>query len=125
MRKRMCYWEGVVLDTVLNIHISRCENKKCPEFLSLVDEDICNQCQNRMPIQGRDKLAESMETEVYGVSLDERDEEIVIQLFNTHCRKCPRFDEKERLCLDLKCDHIVPIRSLMKNSNIHCPLGLW
>lgn len=125
MKKRLCTKQSVVLCTNLNMHISRCENRECVNYLSIVDEEICGECEDKDSIEGVDRLANSMAKDVYDIELDERKDKVVAHLFNEYCKKCQYYDKKEKMCSELKCDYLIPIKGLMRSHNICCPLGLW
>lgn len=125
MRKRVCLYQSMVLETRLNIHLSRCEHSDCKYYLNPVGEDICNACPQKMAIEGEDDLANSMKDDVFAVELDERLAEVIVQLFEKHCESCIHYSKQDSMCGKLRCDYAIPIKTLMRNPNIKCPLELW
>lgn len=125
MRKRTCQQQSMILETRLNIHVSRCENRACKYYLNPVSEEICNSCSQKVSIEGEDELANSMADDVYNVKLDERSDQTVVHIFNNHCEKCSHYSKKDGMCIQLTCEYAIPIKSLMRNPSIHCPLRLW
>jgi hypothetical protein len=125
MQKRICHWQSTMLETRLNIRVSRCENSTCRYHLNPISEEICLACNQRRLIEGQDKLAESLMDDIYGVELDERSDQEVVNLFKGHCIECPQYNKKDGMCIALQCKHCIPVENLIRNPNIHCPLGVW
>ena len=123
MSKRVCEWQHMMLETGLNIHVSRCENKGCESFLSPVHRELCESCQHRLPTKDRDEVIESMAEDIH-IEGGRQDAEAQ-HFFETHCKKCEQYDAVEGYCLKIKCDFAAPIRDLMVNPGTHCPLELW
>lgn len=93
MKKRVCQWQSVMLETRLNVHISRCENKACKNYLTPVNEKICNSCMEQNPIGDEDEVVNSM-TEVFDVKLNEQSDHILAHLFDNYCAECSKQDEE-------------------------------
>ena len=89
MKRRVCQWQSVMLETTLNVHISRCENHECRHHLGPVNEEICITCTRRNPIGDEDEVANSMADEVYNVEVNKQSEKILAHLFDKHCADCP------------------------------------
>ena len=124
MDKRLCVWQSVMLETRLNIRISRCVNRQCKIYLNPVHKEVCESCPSRVPIEGKDEITESIADTVY-VELDGRQDEGVEHILSNHCKKCEHYDKKDGLCAMLTCEYPLPMRDLMRNLSIHCPLELW
>ncbi len=82
-----------MLETRLNIHVSRCENKVCKNYLGPVNEEICNSCAQQNSIGDKDEVANSM-AEVFNVELNEQSDQILAHLFDNYCAECSQQDEK-------------------------------
>lgn len=87
MKRRVCQWQSVMLETRLNVHISRCENNACQHYLGPVNEKICIECSQRQPIGDEDELAGSM-AEVYNVEVNKDSDQILANLVDNYCADC-------------------------------------
>jgi len=76
-----------MLETRLNVHLSRCENPDSENCFTPVNEEVCSSCPNRNPVEDSDELAESM-AEVYSVEVNERSAEILANLDAHYCAEC-------------------------------------
>ena len=87
MKKRMCRWQGVMLETRLNIHLSRCENPDSPNYLAPAAKEVCSLCAHKMAVEGPDELAESL-VEVFGAEVSEQSAETLADLKTHYCVEC-------------------------------------
>jgi hypothetical protein len=88
----MCKWQGIILETRLNIHLSRCENPDSQNRYTPATEEVCNLCPNRVKIDGPDELAESM-AEVFNAEVSEHSAEILANLEAHYCADCVQKQE--------------------------------
>lgn len=93
MIKRVCKWQGIMLETRLNIHLSRCENPDSQNCYTPATEEVCNSCPNRRPVEGFDELADSM-AEVYNAEVSEHSAEILANLEAHYCAECVQKQEE-------------------------------
>jgi len=127
MQNYMCKYQDVILETRLNLHLSRCVNSQCPRFAESIDGDVCKMCPYRvLPDKTDEKQIESLKEDIFDpIKKKQRTSELCQHLFDTYCKKCIKCDQKTRVCEISQCEFIFPIDVLMENSEIHCPLGLW
>lgn len=93
MISRVCKWQGVMLETRLNIHLSRCENPESQNCFTPATEEVCNSCADRIAVEGSDELANSMAAEVYDVEVSEHSAEILANLDAHYCAECVQKQE--------------------------------
>ena len=128
MKERTCKYQDILLETRLNLHLSRCINEQCERFVEPISKEICNICPHRTsPNEEDEKWFESMRENIYDISIEEKQRslETCQYLFDTYCRKCKERNQKTGMCETNQCVFVIPIDELMKNSEIHCPLRLW
>jgi hypothetical protein len=124
MRERMCKWQLTMLEIVLNVHISSCDNKKSEFYCNPIHKDRCEACPDRIPVSEDGPLVKSLADSVY-VDMVERSPELVDELMGTHCKKCKDYRPGSGMCANISCQHHIPIRDLMKNPKTHCVKGVW
>jgi hypothetical protein len=124
MKKRMCKFQDTILETGrLGIHISRCLNKECSRFLTGLNEEICDACSYRMPVDiNKDK---SLAKDIFDVDLIQRSDQLVSHLYNTYCKQCEYFDQHTKMCISQKCNFTFPVDIIMRCPSVNCPLELW
>jgi hypothetical protein len=125
MIKRDCEWQSVVFAVNLNVHVARCEQPKSARYLGPVNTDLCGECPYRLTVEGCDALADSLMDDVFGIEPDGRTDELINQLFETHCKECSSFDATDHMCKKLLCDNAIQIKTLMKNPSLSCPMEKW
>jgi hypothetical protein len=120
VRERMCMAQETMLETELNIHVSRCVCSESKFYFDLVYKERCENCAHLIPVVD-DKVFESLKDDVY-IELVERTDKEIADYFNT-CKKCDHY--VEGICTAMKCKCPVPVQDLMRNPDTHCELGLW
>lgn len=123
MREWACAFQSTLLETRLNIFVSRCECSECPSHLSVADKETCSKCSYKVVPDGIDQWAGSITDIVQEV--EERSDQIVEHIFTTHCKKCDQYNKETQMCLDPTCDCMLPVKELIKSTSVNCPLRLW
>ena len=88
MKRRVCQKQGVMFETRLSIHISRCEKHTSQHYMELIDEKICSLCPQKEPIGDKDELADSMADDVFNVEVNKKSEQIFADLISNYCADC-------------------------------------
>jgi len=128
MQNYMCKYQDVILETRLNLHLSRCINSQCTRFAEPINGNVCKMCPHRvLPDKVDEKQIESVQKDIFNPSIKkkQRTQESCQHLFDTYCKKCVKCDQKTRICEIGQCDFAIPINELMISLEIHCPLELW
>ena len=123
MRERMCKHQETMLETTLNIHVSRCRNREAQNFCGPVHKDLCQGCDGLTedPIDGMvDSLADYVYPEKGG-----RSPELIDALMEDHCKKCESYSAQSGCCALESPTRWFTIRDVMENETLHCVKGEW
>lgn len=113
-----------MVDTGLNIHVSRCVSPDCEYGFDNVIEARCMDCKHRVPVVGKDEVALSL-SESIDVDVDERTDEEMAYIINTHCKKCDQYIEADDICQSATCGCREVVQDTIKSLRAHCPDGVW
>ena len=114
-----------MLETSLNIHVSRCGNRGAENYLRCVHKDLCQACQDRDAELVDDEWTVLMDGYVYPETIKGRSPELIDELMECHCKSCKNYSPNEGVCSLSPLTQSFPIRDLMENETIHCPEGAW
>jgi len=81
-----------MLETRLNVHLSRCENPESENCYTPATEEVCNSCVNRAAVEGPDELANSM-AEVFNAEVSEHSAKTLADLEAHYCAECVQKQE--------------------------------
>jgi hypothetical protein len=114
-----------MLESVLNIHVSRCCNRGVRNYLGPAHKDLCKTCPGLEPVSVEDEMMmESLAEYVYP-EIGGRPPELIDELMETHCKKCKSYSPRTGSCALASPEQGFVIRDLMENETLHCAKGEW
>ncbi len=124
MRERICKWQDTILDTATNTHVSRCVCLACEYGFDVIIKARCMKCKHRPPIIGDNQVALSIMADI-DVEVDERSDEEINSIIETHCKKCDQYTEDTDVCKMATCSCHSAVKEAARNLHTHCPDKVW
>ena len=106
---------------------------KCSMTNLDVDQEMCNRCDSETR-EHESNIGQKMVNYFGAVrrwvanGRPSRTDEQIIELFETHCQQCERYDEKKHACKNCGCkvsNDSSPLTNKLGMLTEHCPLGRW
>jgi hypothetical protein len=113
-----------MLASNLNVHVTVCQKRGGEYFCNMIHKDICEACEDRVPVPDPEKVMESLSDSVYA-EIENRPVEEVDEIMEKHCKQCESYQPRAGVCSHTKCQYAVPIRDMLENPNTRCVKGAW
>lgn len=125
MKEKTCKYQNVFYELNHQVFMSTCINPVCRHHLTPVSHLVCDECQDKFATDDTDNAIMAAICDEVEVELPHRSEETQVNILETYCFKCSKFDHFAKICTNCSRGVHMPIDEFVKYEHLHCPLELW